>query len=69
MSHQRAVWIVLIHLIKDATWPSGNKDRGAGSITAKRKDKWSQPTLAAPKRFPLEEAEKKSVVYGHSIAQ
>lgn len=37
----------------DTTWPSGNKDSGAGSIIAKRRDKWIQPTLAALKRFFL----------------
>lgn len=61
MSHQRPSWIILIHLIKDTTWPSNNKDKGAGSIIAKRREKWIQPTLAALQLFPLEIAVKKSV--------
>lgn len=53
MSHQRPLWIILIHLIKDNTWPSGNKDKGAGSITAKRRDKWIQPTPRCPETVSL----------------
>ncbi len=53
---------------QETTRPSDNKDKGAGSITAKRRDKWIQPTLAALKRLLLEVAVKKSVVYGRSIA-
>lgn len=58
MSHQRPLWIILIHLIKDTTWPSGNKDRGAGGSTAKRRDKWIQQTLTALKLFHLDVAVK-----------
>lgn len=38
MSHKRPLWIILIHLIKDNTWSSGNKDRGAGAYSKEERE-------------------------------
>lgn len=60
MSHQRLLWMTLIHLIKGTTWPSGNKDKGARSNTEKR-EKQIQPTHATLNQFPLKVAIKKRI--------